>query len=202
VNQVEDGAIGADAQRQNESRARVEQRRTPEYAAGVGDIAQEIFEEPKENKSRLCSWIRAGLPNWRRAAMRASRGSALARRTHPSTLDMEFDLIADVVAAEQSAETELSFLNTSGLHQDGGNGAGDGAPAFGFPLELLPAQGRQPVILGLAIVLCGCPFRFDPAFEFHLVKGWIQRTFFGAKNLLRNHLNSTGNGEAVTRTRE
>jgi len=34
------------------------------------------------------------------------------------------------------------------------------------------------------------------------VKGWIEGTFFGAKNLLRNHLNSTGNGEAVTRTRE
>jgi len=88
------------------------QRRTPDTRLR-GDIAQEIFEEPEGEQSRLCSWIRAGLPNWRRARCAPPGVQPLRDGTHRQPLDMEFDLIADVVAAEQSAERSLSFLNTS-----------------------------------------------------------------------------------------
>src|SRR5438046_1287466 len=73
----------------------------------------------------------------------------------------------------------LSFLNISGLRQDGGDRAGNRVPALGLVLELLSAQGCKPVILGLAIVLRHAPLGIDPAFDLHFVKSRIQRTLFG-----------------------
>jgi hypothetical protein len=110
VNQVENRAIGADAQRQDESRAREKQRRSPEYAAGVGDIAQEIFEQPEGEQ------IPTLLLDSCRAAKLTGGGYAGLAGVQPlsdelvrQALDMEFDLIADIVAAEQGAEPEFEL---------------------------------------------------------------------------------------------
>jgi len=128
VNQVEDGAIGADAQRQNESRARVEQRRTPGIRGWRGrHRAGDLRGARRRTNPDFCSWIRAGAAELAAGGdARLPRGSALARRTHPSTARYGVGSHRRCRCGgteKRGRKRSLSFLNTSGLHQDGGNGA-------------------------------------------------------------------------------
>src|SRR5688572_5303703 len=58
------------------------------------------------------------------------------------------------------------------------NRVGNRVPPRGLALELFPPRARQPVVLGVAIVLGDPPFRLDPPFHFEPVQRGIERPFF------------------------
>jgi hypothetical protein len=80
-----------------------------------------------------------------------------------------------------------------------GDGVGEAHPVGRFLFKLRPAETRERIELGAAIVFRGLPLRGDPAFLFELVKSRVERAVADLQDVAGDLLEAQADGVAVHR---
>ena len=83
--------------------------------------------------------------------------------------------------------------------EDPRDGVGHPRPVLAFLGELAAAVAREPVVLGLAVVLRRVPFRVDPALLLQPVKRRVERALIDAQHVARDLLDALRDAPAVHR---
>src|SRR6266550_2153142 len=137
----------------------------------------------------MCAW----LPSVFKAAKRACSAESPASRCSSASRSR-------CVCNSRSRSSFISHLD--GHAHDPGDRLGDAVPVGFFGGELLPAGGRQPVVLALALSLSEhFPFRRDPALALEAMERRIQRPMFQAEDVVGRALDVLGDLMPVRRAK-